>query len=228
MTPGRFIIPILLAACALLMRHAARAAEAPPFLSAPEEENSMAALPEVNAKELREEAQTLQRKANLLKEAANKKYAESKALREKAGTYRAQAGAASQTLQRRAADSAEIGGLVNDLLGMVGAASPMPRASDAAALNITSKVMSASRASDARSMAEAQTAVGKMEMEAEKSAGPLEMKAQALEDDGNRLLAAYNRLQSLANAKSLLLASEELRQAILQDREFLAAAKKRF
>ncbi|MFA5976368.1 MAG: hypothetical protein WC859_09440 [Elusimicrobiota bacterium] len=218
---------VLLLAASLVCPPFPLAAEETPYLTAPSGGDALADLPVLDIQELKKEADTLQRKANLLREAAQKKYAEANHLRQQAGGYRAQANATTQAVQARAAASQGTNELLGGLMGMLGAVSPMPTPSQSATLGLTSKLMSANQNLDASSSAESQMAASQGEMQAEKNAGPLEMKAQSYEDDGNRLTAAYNKLQSLANARLLLLMSEELRKTILQDREYLATAKKR-
>ena len=114
------------------------------------------------------------------------------------------------------------------ILGLLGNVSPIQTPDQAVSLGMTSLVMSDMKAGDAREVAEAQALGGQREMDADRKAGPLEMKAQALEEDASRLLAAFNRLQSLANARYLLAASEQLRRAVLEDRDYVAEVGKRF
>lgn len=201
------------------------AAEQPSYLSVPEDSGVDGA---IDAKEILKEAETLQRKANLVKEMAVKKFAEAKRLQNQAGGYRSQASAASLAAQQRAASNLDTTNMLGGILGLLGSVSPVQTPDRAAGLGMTSLLVSNTAAGEARTLAEEQAAGGKMEMQAERKAGPLEMKAQALEDDANRLLAAFNRLQSLANARYLLAASEQLRRAVLEDRDYLAEAGKRF
>ena len=200
------------------------AAETPPYLSAPGETGSNGEIAVIDAKEIIKEAETLQRKANLVKGSAEKKYVEARRLQEQAGTYRAQASAATLAVQQRAAANQDTSEMLGSLFGMLGSVGPVPTPGQSGTMGL---LMSANQKLDARTAAEEQTVAGQGEMQAEKTAGPLEMRAQTLEEDGNRLMAAFNRLQSLANAKFLLGASEELRQAVLGDREYLAGVRKK-
>lgn len=220
-----FRLSLLLSAAFLSPPYPARAEEIP-YLSAPSGGDALSDLAALNSEEIRKLADTLQRKGNLLRDAAQKKYAESARLRQQAGGYRAQASAATQAIQARAASTEGTSELLGSLFGMLGAVSPMPTSRQSATLGLTSKLLSANQNLEARTASEQQAAASQGEMQAEKNAGPLEMRAQTLEEDGNRLMAAYNKIQSLANAQLLLLASEKLRQTILNDREILASAKK--
>lgn len=202
-----------------------RADETPPYLSVPENPGGDRA---IDAREILKEAEVLQRKANLVKEMAVKKYTESRRLQNEAGGYRAQANEASLAAQRRAASNLDASNMLGGLLGLIGSVSPVQTTNQTAGLGLTSLFVSNQAAGEARTLAEEQARGAQREMHAERKAGPLEMKAQALEDDANRLLAAFNRLQSLANAKYLLAASEQLRRAVLEDRDYLAEAGNRF
>lgn len=202
-------------------------AEDLPFLTPPADNDAFSRLEALETKDILKEAEALQRKAGLVKEMADKKYVEAQRLLSQAGAQRAQASASAQAIVSRAQANQGTSELLGSLFGMISAASPMPTPNQSMTMGLTSKLFAANQAMDAQGASDAQTAAGQMEMQAEKTAGPLEMRGQALQDEGNRLMAAYNRLQSLANAKFLLAASEELRQSILEDRRTLAAAQKR-
>nr|MDA8122072.1 hypothetical protein [Deltaproteobacteria bacterium] len=99
---------------------------------------------------------------------------------------------------------------------------------------LTGKMIQGQQAGAAKDVMAAQGQAGQLSMEAEKKAGPLEMRADELENEGNRLMEANNRLMGIANAKFLLVASEELLRKIDADdrrmerlkedsREFLAS-----
>jgi hypothetical protein len=75
---------------------------------------------------------------------------------------------------------------------------------------LTGKFIQGQQAMDAKGVMAAQGQAGQLSMEAEKKAGPLEMRADELENEGNRLMEAHNRLSAIANAKFLLVAADEL------------------
>jgi hypothetical protein len=94
------------------------------------------------------------------------------------------------------------------------------------------------QASDAKVVMAAHGQSGQLSMEADKKAGPMEMRADELENEGNRLMEAHNRIIGIVNAKSLLVASDELLRKVDGDgrrmerlkessREFVASMSSR-
>ncbi len=181
----------------------------------------------IDGKRIIKEAETLQRKADLIKEMAEKKAKEAKRLRDQAGLYRSQGSAAAQAAQQRAASNLETSEMLSGLFGLLGTVSPVSSVDEAAGRGLVSTLFNANKASDARALGDAQAAAGRSELAAERAVGPLELKAQGLEDDAVRLQAAANRVQSLVNAKMLLAVSEDLRLALIRDRAFLVGARHR-
>jgi hypothetical protein len=199
---------------------------APPVMSAAETEN------------LKKEADALKRKAELLKTAAGKKYTAANELRVKAGGFRSESFQKGEMLRSKAEQSAEVSSFIGDMFGIMssmggmGGGSFSPNA--AMTSSLTAKMIQGQQASDAKGVMEAHGQAGQLSMEAEKKAGPLEMRANELENEGNRLMEAHNRLMGIANAKYLLVASDELLRKVDADgrrmerlkessREFLAS-----
>ncbi|MHB8783642.1 MAG: hypothetical protein ACYDAX_09560 [Desulfobacteria bacterium] len=185
---------------------------------------------------LKKEAEALKRKAELLKAAAGKKYAAASELRKKAGGFRSESSQKGEMLRSKAEQSAEVSSMIGDLFGLVSSMGGAGQLSQNAAFTsaLTGKMIQGQQASAAKDVMAAQGQAGQLSMEAEKKAGPLEMRADELENEGNRLMEANNRLMGIANAKFLLVASEELLRKIDADdrrmerlkedsREFLAS-----
>ncbi len=170
---------------------------------------------------LKKEAETLKRKAELLKAAAGKKYAAASELRKKAGGFRSESSRKGEMLRSKAEQSAEVSSFIGDMFGIMssmggmGGGSFSPNA--ALTSSLTSKMVQGQQASDAKGVMEAHGQAGQLSMEAEKKAGPLEMRANELENEGNRLMEAHNRLMGIANAKFLLVASDELLRKVDAD-----------
>lgn len=178
---------------------------APPLMTAEETEG------------LKKEAEALKRKADLLKAAAMKKYAAATKLRKQAGGYRSESARKGEMLRSKAQQSADVSNFIGDLFGIMSSMGGMGGSlSQNAALTsaLTSKMIQNQQASDAKAVMAAHGEAGQLSMEAEKKAGPLEMLAGELENEGNRLMEAHNRLLGIANAKSLLVASDELLRKI--------------
>ncbi|OYV96497.1 MAG: hypothetical protein B7Z62_08075 [Deltaproteobacteria bacterium 37-65-8] len=185
---------------------------------------------------LKKEAEALKRKAELLKAAAGKKYAAASELRKKAGGFRSESSRKGEMLRSKAEQSAEVSSMIGDLFGLMSSMGGAGQLSQNAAFTsaLTGKMIQGQQAGAAKDVMAAQGQAGQLSMEAEKKAGPLEMRADELENEGNRLMEANNRLMGIANAKFLLVASEELLRKVDADdrrmerlkedsREFLAS-----
>jgi hypothetical protein len=168
---------------------------------------------------LKKEAETLKRKAELLKAAAGKKYAAASELRKKAGGFRSESSRKGEMLRSKAEQSAEVSSMIGDLFGLMSSMGGAGQLSQNAAFTsaLTGKMIQGQQAGAAKDVMAAQGQAGQLSMEAEKKAGPLEMRADELENEGNRLMEANNRLMGIANAKFLLVASEELLRKIDAD-----------
>lgn len=177
---------------------------------------------------LKKEAEALRRKADLLKAAAGKKYAAARELRRKAGGFRSESSQKGEMLRSKAQQSAEVSSMIGDLFSLMGGMGGMGgQLSQNAALTsaLTGKMIQGGQADAAKDVMAAQGAAGQLSMEAEKKAGPLEMRADELENEGNRLMEACNRLTGIANAKFLLVASDELLRKIDADDRRVAQLK---
>jgi hypothetical protein len=176
---------------------------------------------------LKKEAEALKRKAELLKAAAGKKYAASNELRKKAGGFRSESSRKGEMLRSKAEQSAEVSSMIGDLFGLMSSMGGAGQFSQNAALTsaLTGKMIQGQQASAAKDVMAAQGQAGQLSMEAEKKAGPLEMRADELENEGNRLMEAHNRLMGIANAKFLLVASEELLRKVDADGRRMARLK---
>ncbi|HEY3490496.1 MAG TPA: hypothetical protein VGK27_10315 [Candidatus Deferrimicrobiaceae bacterium] len=198
----------VLALC-MLGAQGAALAESPLFLPKSEAGPALMSGSEVDA--LKKEGEALKRKAELLKTAAGKKYAASSDLRKKAGGFRSDATAKGDLLRNQAAQSAEISGLLGDMFGLMSGMGGGGLSSNGALTQaLTGKMIQGMQSVDAKGVADAHGQAGQISMDAEKKAGPLEMRADELENEGNRLMEAHNRLAAIANAKFLLVASEEI------------------
>jgi hypothetical protein len=179
-----------------------KAETGPPLMSAAE------------ANGLKKEAEALKRKADLLKTAAEKKYAAASELRKKAGGFRSESSKKGEALRSKAQQSAAVSSFIGDMFGVmssmggVGGGGLSSNAAFASAL--TGQMLQSQQAGDAKAVMEAQAKSGRLATDAEKKAGPLEMRADELENEGNRLMEAHNRLVTIANAKFLLVAADEL------------------
>jgi len=160
------------------------------------------------------EAETLKRKAELLKAAAGKKYAAASELRKKAGGFRSESSLKGEMLRSKAEGSADVSSFIGDMFGIMSSMGGMGGGQYSANLGLasamTSKMLQSDQASAAKGVMEAQGKAGQVSMEAEKKAGPMEMRADELENEGNRLMEAHNRLMGIANARLLLVAADEL------------------
>jgi hypothetical protein len=177
---------------------------------------------------LKKEADGLKRKAELLKAAAGKKYAAANELREKAGGYRSESSRKGELLRSKAEQSAEVSSFIGEMFGLMSSMGGMGGGlSRNAAMTsaLTGKMIQGQQASDAKDVMAAHGQAGQLSMEAEKKAGPLEMRASELENEGNRLMEAHNRLMGIANAKFLLVASDELLRKLDADGRRMARLK---
>ncbi len=166
---------------------------------------------------LKKEAEALKRKAELLKAAAGKKYAASSELRKKAGGFRSESSRKGEMLRSKAEASAEVSSMIGDLFGLMGGMGGGMSQNAMLTSALTGKMIQGQQASAAKDVMAAQGQAGQLSMEAEKKAGPLEMRADELDNEGNRLMEAHNRLMGIANAKFLLVASEELLRKVDAD-----------
>lgn len=224
----------ILAAC-MFGAHGLAIAENPLFM--PRIETGPPVMSAAETEGLKKEADALKRKAELLKAAAGKKYSAASELRIKAGGFRSESSKKGEMLRSKAEQSAEVSSFIGEMFGIMSSMGGMGGGfSPNAALtsSLTSKMIQGQQATDAKGVMTAHGQAGQLSMEAEKKAGPLEMRANELETEGNRLMEAHNRLMGIANAKYLLVASEELLRKVDADgrrmerlkessREFLAS-----
>ena len=162
---------------------------------------------------VKREAEGLKRKAGLLKEAAEKKYAEAKQLRQKAGGHRSEAARRGEELRSKAEKSAALSNDLGDIFGMltsIGGAGGGLKGDSAVAATLTGRMVQGQQTDDAKGVATAHGQAANMASEADRKATPLELRADELESDGNRLMQAHNRLMGVANASFLLVAADEL------------------
>lgn len=177
---------------------------------------------------LKKEAEALKRKAELLKAAAVKKYEAAGELRKKAGGFRSDSSRKGEMLRSKAEQSAEVSSMIGDLFGLMSGMGGMGGGlSQNAAFTsaMTGKMIQGQQAGAAKDVMAAHGQAGQLSMEADKKAGPLEMRADELENEGNRLMEAHNRLMGIANAKFLLVASEELLRKVDADGRRMARLK---
>ena len=215
----------ILAACMFVAQGVAFA-ENPLFMPKVESGPQLMSVAETDG--LKKEAEALKRKAELLKAAAGKKYAAAGELRMKAGGVRSESSRKGEMLRSKAEQSAEVSSLIGDLFGLVSGMGGMGGGlSQNAALTsaMTGKMIQGQQAGAAKDVAAAHGQAGQLSMEAEKKAGPLEARADELENEGNRLMEAHNRLMGIANAKFLLVASEELLRKVDADGRRMARLK---
>lgn len=201
-------------------------AENPLFL--PKAETGPVLMSAAETDGLKKEAEALKRKAELLKTAAGKKYAASSELRKKAGGFRSESSRKGEMLRSKAEASAEVSSMIGDLFGLMGGMGGMGGGMSQNAMlssALTGKMIQGQQASAAKDVAAAHGQAGQLSMEAEKKAGPLEMRADELDNEGNRLMEAHNRLMGIANAKFLLVASEELLRKVDADGRRMARLK---
>lgn len=212
------ILAILLAACVFGAGGAALA-ENPLFL--PKAESGPPPIAAAEVESLKKDGEALKRKAELLKTAAGKKYASASDLRKKAGGFRSESAQRGEMLRSKAQQSAEMSSLIGDMFGLMsgmgGIGGNAFSANTALASSLTGKMIQGQQAADARGVMAAQNKAGQLSMEAEKKAGPLEMRADELENEGNRLMEAHNRLLGIANARLLLVAADELLRKVDAD-----------
>lgn len=194
------------------------AAESP--LLAPAADAGLPLLGAGEAAAVKREAEGLKRKAGLLKEAADKKYAAAAELRQKAGGHRSEAARKGEALRGQAEDSAELSNDLGELFGMLtsmgGAGAPL-RGDSAMAASLTGRMIQGQQAEGAKGVAAAHVQAASLASDADRKATPLELRADELEGEGNRLMQAHNRLLGVANARFLLLAADELARKVDAD-----------
>ncbi|MBI5575581.1 MAG: hypothetical protein HY896_04380 [Deltaproteobacteria bacterium] len=211
----------------LIFGRGAAVAESPLFL--PKAEKAPSLMTAAEAGSLRKEAEGLKRKGELLKEAANKKYAAAGELRKKAGGFRSESSKKGEALRSKAEETAAISSMLGDMFSIMSSVGGMGgggfSSNAALASSLTGKMIQGQQASDAKGIMSAQARSGQIAMEAEKKAGPLELRADELENEGNRLMEAHNRLMGIANAKFLLVAADELSRKVDADTRHLERLK---
>jgi len=204
-------------------------ADNPLFMPIPESGPPLMSTSEVEG--LKKEAETLKRKADLLKSAAGKKYSVASELRKKAGGFRSESSQKGEMLRSQAEQSAAVSGFIGDMfdimssMGGIGGGHLSPNS--ALASSLTGKMIQGQQTMDARGVMDAQGKAGQMSTEADKKAGPLEMRADELENEGNRLMEAHNRLMGIVNAKSLLVAADELERKLTGDSSHMEQLKEK-
>ncbi|MDD2272982.1 MAG: hypothetical protein PHP95_06775 [Desulfuromonadaceae bacterium] len=191
-------------------------AESPLFM--PSSESSPPLMSATDVEGLKKEAETLKRKAELLKTAADKKYSVARDLRKKAGGFRSESSQKGELLRSQAEQSAAVSGFIGDMFNIMSSMGGGQMSSNSAlTASLTGKMIQGQQSMDAKGVMEAQNKAGQIGAEAEKKAGPLEMRADELENEGNRLMEAHNRLMGIVNAKSLLVAADELEKKVSGD-----------
>lgn len=198
-------------------------------LSLSTEFKSVKRLSPLDRKGLLADIQRLLKNAGRLRKVANMKYTEASKLRSEAGGARSKAFERAQALQGRAQSSAQtsqmMGGLLSSLTGMLGGGMPGADMDTMLAGQLTqtlsSSVAQMDSAQAAQKVQKAQSTGGRLQIEAERRAGPLEMRAERLTEETNRLMEVANKYQDLANAKSILLASEELRLKAIEQSKLI-------
>ncbi len=191
-------------------------ADSPLFM--PSSESSPPLMSATDVEGLKKEAETLKRKAELLKTAADKKYSVAKDLRKKAGGFRSESSQKGELLRSQAEQSAAVSGFIGDMFNIMSSMGGGQMSSNSAlTASLTGKMIQGQQSMDAKGVMEAQNKAGQIGAEAEKKAGPLEMRADELENEGNRLMEAHNRLMGIVNAKSLLVAADELEKKVSGD-----------
>lgn len=213
---ARRLAATLLAAAALAAAPAA--AESPLLLPAAEAGPPLLGATEAAA--VKKEAEGLKRKAALLKEAADKKYAAAKELRQKAGGARSEAAKRGEALRGQAEADAQLSSDIGELFGMLtslGGAGGGLSSNSAMAASLTGRMIEGQQAADAKGVSAAHAQAAGLAGEADRKAGPLELRADELENEGNRLMQAHVRLLGVANARFLLLAADELTRKVDAD-----------
>jgi hypothetical protein len=210
------LLGLLLAAAALAATPAA--AESPLLLPAAEAGPPL--LGPTEAAAVKKEAEGLKRKAGLLKEAADKKYAAAAELRQKAGGHRSEAAKRGEALRGQAEADAQLSSDIGDLFGMLtsmGGAGGGLSGDSAVAASLTGRMIAGQQATDAKGVSAAHAQAAGLASDADRKAGPLELRADELENEGNRLMQAHVRLLGVANARFLLLAADELARKVDAD-----------
>lgn len=221
------IIKAVLITVFIIFNQGLAMAENPLFM--PNVEKSLPLMSRAEADELKTEAEGLKRKAELLKVTANKKYTAASDLRKKAGGFRSESSQKGEILRSQAEQSAALSSFIGDMFGLIsnmgGTGGGQLSANSAMTASLTGKIIQGQQAMDAKGVMNAQGQAGQMSLEAEKKAGPLEMRADELENEGNRLMEAHNRLIAIANAKFLLVAADDLLRKVDGDNRLLEELK---
>lgn len=204
-----------LSVCLLMLTTSSYGDKLDPLMVPTESKKSQKGLLPLDKEKLLSDIKVLKGKSNLLRKVAEKKYNESNRLRAEAGSTRGQASARAQALQSQANSSAQtsqfLGSMLSTLAGMTGAL-PDVDPTSGQLLNMMSSGLAQQDANKSAAELQAAGQAGSQLLtEAERHTGPLEMKAAQLEDEGNRLIAAANKFEDLANSKMILVAAEELR-----------------
>ncbi len=222
----------LLAALLTAAAIAAGPAAAQSPLLVPAAESGPPLLGPTEAAAVRKEAEGMKRKAGLLKEAADKKYAAAAELRQKAGGHRSEAARKGEALRGQAEANAELSSEIGELFGMLtslGGAGGGMSANSQVAASLTGRMLEGQAAADAKGVSAAHAQAAGLASEADRKAGPLELRADELEGEGNKLMQAHVRLLGVANARFLLLAADELARKVDADTrqlERLASAQR--
>ena len=214
-TARRFAAALLAAAA---LGAAPAAAQSPLLLPAAEVGPPLLGATEAAA--VKKEAEGLKRKAGLLKEAADKKYAASAELRQKAGGHRSEAARKGEKLRGQAEADAKFSSDIGDLFGTLtslGGAGGGLSGDSAVAASLTGRMIAGQQEAGAKGVSAAHAQAAGLADEADRKAGPLELRADELENEGNRLMQAHVRLLGVANARFLLLAADELARKVAAD-----------
>ena len=175
-------------------------------------------------------AESIQRKAVLVKQAAEGKYGEARKLRQQAGIVRGNASAKSREILSRAEfnqGTAEFFGDIFNLLSNTASLNPTSGASFSRAQPTLSFLLNYQQKSANKESAAAQSQAEQLDGAADKQAMPMELRAQALEEEGNRLMDAYNKIDAISNAYYLLAASGDLKTKVENDTDFLEGIKRK-
>lgn len=151
-------------------------------------------------------------------------------LRQQAGIVRGNASAKSREILNRAEFNQGTAEFFGDVFGLLSnVASMNPMSTSAASFNRSQPVMSFlvnyQQKTANKESAQAQNEAGQIDGVADKQAMPMEMRAQALEEEGNRLMDAYNKIDAIGNAYFLLAVAADLKTKVKIDTDFIAGLK---
>lgn len=200
--------------------------ENPLFLSEEEIESGGNFAP-IDIEDVREEAKELQRKADLLKKAAKKKYDEAEKLMTQAGGIRAEASTKTRALMARAQRSQAMNELFSGLFSSFQQMSGSQGQMGSFMTSITQGLERAQRSKVEAELSYAEEMKAQHESKAEQEASPLEIKANTLEEEGDTLLEAVNKFEALANVRTLLFNAEKLRLKVEEESEEIQALSAR-